>query len=823
MNSTLVRPESIRVAAVLTHPTQYFSPWFQQLHADHPEVDFTAVYATVPSPDRQGIGFGRAFAWDVPLLAGYRSIVVRPTKVSDEVHSSRFFGVDAPILPTLKRLRPDVVLVCGWHSIFQMRTLLACRRLGIPALYRGDTTLLHEPPGFKGRLWALKSQLLLRLGFDGYLAVGTRSREYLHRMGVADTRVFASPHCVDNEYFARSAASARSLVPSPKARYGLQDQFVALFAGKLETVKRPADLLDALHLLGGGWAALFVGTGPLEASLKQEAERLGVRAVFAGFHNQSEMGRAYAAADVFVLPSQTETWGLAVNEALACGVPCIVSDGVGSAPDLINGDRTGVVFPRGDVASLAAAIKRVRDQLWRSEPVADNCRAKAETHSFAKASEGLVAAARAVAKVKAAPVPPVIAVCGAMSIVGGMERQTFQLLEALKNTGRPIHVIGNDWANWADRSRPHPIKVLADRLGATWRIGSYYLPLGAGRTPLGLARLLAEFLRVGRELIAAVQETGARTVLFPDHGIALRNMFVAPWLRWRGVRAVLRVGVAPERKRRYLFLWRHVLPMLVDVIAPNSEFLARRLREIGVPPRKVRCIKNAVAVSHSLSGREPLLRRKLEETTTLLCVGQIIPFKGQDVLLAAAEQLLQKGYDFHTAFLGREPDWPADYVKYFEALQATAQRPPLAGRVHFLGEVPNAQEVMKGAFLVVAPFVGEEAFGNVILEAIDAGVPCVVTPRGGLPELVDHKRTGFICREADADSLSEGIEWFLSDPRRRRFAAAACRQVVASPNWPYLREKYEAAWLNLFAELDGGPGPQASTEPQQTSHLRIMG
>src|SRR5687767_7378939 len=106
----------IRVAAVLTHPTQYFSPWFRHLHARHREIEFTAVYATAPDADRQGVGFGASFQWDVPLLDGYESVVLRPNAAGDDVHSGSFFGVDAPLRRTLLDLMPDVALVFGWHS-----------------------------------------------------------------------------------------------------------------------------------------------------------------------------------------------------------------------------------------------------------------------------------------------------------------------------------------------------------------------------------------------------------------------------------------------------------------------------------------------------------------------------------------------------------------------------------------------------------------------------------------------------------------------------------------------------------------------------------
>lgn len=141
---------------------------------------------------------------------------------------------------------------------------------------------------------------------------------------------------------------------------------------------------------------LVAGAGTLEAECRAEAERLGVRAVWAGFLNQTEIVRAFAAADCLALPSESETWGLAVNEALATGLPCVVSDRVGCAPDLISPGETGEVFQTGDVGALQAAIERVRQRIIAGHLYDAACRAKADEYSFAAATAGLLAACRAI-------------------------------------------------------------------------------------------------------------------------------------------------------------------------------------------------------------------------------------------------------------------------------------------------------------------------------------------------------------------------------------------------------------------------------------------
>src|SRR5690606_29797429 len=123
--------------------------------------------------------------------------------------------------------------------------------------------------------------------------------------------------------------------------------------------KRPGDLVEALAAArreDPGLHVLMVGSGVLEETLRRQAARLHVPVHFLGFRNQSELPSCYAAADCLVLPSDgRETWGLVVNEAMACGLPAIVSDAVGCADDLIDAD-TGLTVPVGDTAALARAL-----------------------------------------------------------------------------------------------------------------------------------------------------------------------------------------------------------------------------------------------------------------------------------------------------------------------------------------------------------------------------------------------------------------------------------------------------------------------------------
>src|SRR5262249_15344098 len=194
--------------------------------------------------------------------------------------------------------------------------------------------------------------------------------------GCAPTSVYASPHAVDNEFFASNAAPHLSVSGRAAARasLGIADgDFVVLFAGKITRRKRPIDAVRAVASLGGRAVLVVAGSGDELHDTRQEASRLGVRACFLGFQNQRDLPRAYALADCLVLPSSEESWGLTVNEAMATGLPVVLSAAVGCGPDLVAAGITGETYKVGDVSELGDALARVRDRGGRSA-FNDECR-----------------------------------------------------------------------------------------------------------------------------------------------------------------------------------------------------------------------------------------------------------------------------------------------------------------------------------------------------------------------------------------------------------------------------------------------------------------
>src|SRR5436853_2861513 len=196
--------------------------------------------------------------------------------------------------------------------------------------------------------------------FSYCLYVGDANRQYFLHHGVSAERLFFAPHAVDNDRFISQREPAQEQAALWKEQLGIpQSHAVILFAGKFEAKKRPLDLVQAfLDAKLEQVVLLFVGAGALESEMRARAK--GRKDIFfAPFQNQSLMPRVYATADIVVLPSfgSSETWGLAINEAMCMSRPVIVSTHVGCAGDLIHHGGNGLIFPAGEVVALAGCLK----------------------------------------------------------------------------------------------------------------------------------------------------------------------------------------------------------------------------------------------------------------------------------------------------------------------------------------------------------------------------------------------------------------------------------------------------------------------------------
>jgi glycosyltransferase involved in cell wall biosynthesis len=197
----------------------------------------------------------------------------------------------------------------------------------------------------------------------GFLAIGTRNADFYAAYGAPEERIFWAPYAVDNDFFMAHASRLAAQKRALREREGISpDLPVILFCGKFLEKKRPFDLLRAFALLEGHppSSLVLVGDGPLRSEIAAFIARRGLTNVrLLGFRNQRELPACYAMADVLVLPSSFEPWGVVLNEAMCCGLPVIASDRVGAAADLVREGINGFTYPCGNVLHLADRLLRI--------------------------------------------------------------------------------------------------------------------------------------------------------------------------------------------------------------------------------------------------------------------------------------------------------------------------------------------------------------------------------------------------------------------------------------------------------------------------------
>jgi len=362
-----------RLAIFTSHPIQYQAPLFRALAASR-DLDPTVYFGSRHGMDVSlDTGFGQAFRWDVPLLDGYAHEFLPNVATHPDV--SRFAGVQvADAGRHLASGEYDALLLLGWQTLAHVQMLRAAWTLGLPVIVRGESTLQRMPvSGARGIVrriaWLPARRRIYRAAFrrvDAFLVIGSRNREYYRSFGVPDEKLVWAPYGVDNEWFALSDARRESARERIRSSIGARPETL-LFASsaKLIARKRPFDLVDAIGVLrrrGVDARAVFIGDGQERQAIVDRARAVaGCEAVWiTGFVNQRELPDWYAAMDALVLPSDSrETWGLVVNEAMAAGLPVVVSDAAGCAPDLVRDGENGFTYPCGDVSALADRLTTV--------------------------------------------------------------------------------------------------------------------------------------------------------------------------------------------------------------------------------------------------------------------------------------------------------------------------------------------------------------------------------------------------------------------------------------------------------------------------------
>ncbi|WP_292792327.1 glycosyltransferase family 4 protein [Nostoc sp. NMS7] len=354
--------QKYRVLVVASHPVQYAAPMFR-LMAKHPQLDIQVAYCSL-----QGVkagfdaGFGIEVAWDIPLLDGYPWVEVENNSPKPKLGS--FFGlINLGLWNLITKDNFDAVIVYTGYSYFSFWIAAAATKLtGKKFLFGTDASVLEPRDKKRWKTW-LKNMLLPRIFqlADIVIVTSTLGKQMVHSLGIPEQNIALTPYTVDNDRWISEANQVD--VKSVRKQWDISEKAtVLLFCAMLQHWKRPHDVLKAFAQANvQNSYLLFAGEGPLRAELEVETDSLGLidRVKFLGFVNQSYLSSIYRSADLFVLSSDYEPFGLVVNEAMLCGCPVVVSDHVGSRYDLVQHGKNGFVYPCADIEALAKILQEV--------------------------------------------------------------------------------------------------------------------------------------------------------------------------------------------------------------------------------------------------------------------------------------------------------------------------------------------------------------------------------------------------------------------------------------------------------------------------------
>ena len=378
-----------RIAILASHVIQYQDPFFKLLAAE-PDLDVTVLYCSRAGlDDYRDAEMQTTLRWDLEMLHGYRSIFMR--------NFGRGEGYTRLINPGVLRHiaggRYDaVIFMLGWGSITSLLGVAACRASNTPFFFFGDSS--HPPAAttFAGRVRARFLRSLFAVT-DGFLVSGALNADYYVHYGAPRDRFFLLPWAIDNERFETASRFAPGERETMRARFGIRPGDLAIvYSAKLLPRKDPMTLLQAFARMHhrDRAALIFLGNGELREQLERFVRDEGLeRVIFAGFINQTDLPKHYAMADVFVLPSTYEPRGSVINEAMACGLPVIVTDRCGSIGDIVQEGENAFIYPAGDAARLAEMLDTLAADVPLRERMAQRSREIIATWDFARGVRGV--------------------------------------------------------------------------------------------------------------------------------------------------------------------------------------------------------------------------------------------------------------------------------------------------------------------------------------------------------------------------------------------------------------------------------------------------
>jgi glycosyltransferase involved in cell wall biosynthesis len=336
----------MKLAIITNIPAPYRKGQWERF-AKIKNLDITIYYCAKREPDR---------FWEIGSVQGVNEVFLKGISLW-RFHFNP--GIFAVLLRNF-----DMFLVGGYGFPTLMCSIIFLRFLKKPYILLIDGVSTSKINYFKRKATS-RLKKFFTIGASAYFANGTCSRVFLEDLGINSSNIFNQYLTVDVEYLMAQKANRKLVRKELRDNLGInQNTIVCMYAGRLIREKGIQDLIEVVgSLRKGGYdvIALVVGDGAFRNELVDHATRFPGSTIFAGHIGSKNLNKYYYAANIFVLPTYDDAWGLVVNEAMACGLPIIVTDAAGCHIDLVKDGRNGYIVRPGNVDELARAVKLLID------------------------------------------------------------------------------------------------------------------------------------------------------------------------------------------------------------------------------------------------------------------------------------------------------------------------------------------------------------------------------------------------------------------------------------------------------------------------------
>lgn len=382
-----------KLAYFVTHPIPYQAPLLRKI-ANKDSIDFKTFFIsdhTVrPYFDTD---FNQTTKWDTSLLEGYDYVILK--KIFKTNRLGFFIPFVYGISKALREENWDAVWIHGYNHFSLIIALFLAPLYKIPVFFRAESTLLATKSNFIKDIFI---RLLIKLS-SGLLYIGNSNKDYYLKYGATESQLFFTPYAVDNEIYRFTNQEKEEISERLIKEINIDEEaIIILFVGKLIDRKNPLLLLEAFYEVirqqpQNKFVLLYVGTGPVLEQLENKIKHYNLDSIvkIVGFKNERELRDYYAIADLLVIPSKEETFGLVVNEAMSAGTAIIASNVVGSSRDLvINGN--GFIFESENLESLTSVLKKALSNKAALLNMAKKSEEMIKVWDYEKDIEGIISA-----------------------------------------------------------------------------------------------------------------------------------------------------------------------------------------------------------------------------------------------------------------------------------------------------------------------------------------------------------------------------------------------------------------------------------------------